>query len=231
MTETTQILYNEYTAPEYGLDGYHCPHSACGVFSKQNWFLCATLFSNNQYSGSSKREKRIQFVICERCGEISMWHDGKMVYPSTSTAPAPHKDIPSEVLTEYNEARDIYPFSPRASAALLRLVTEKLTLLLVNKSNRDPGPTLNVNIGILVEEGLPIAIQKAMDSLRVIGNDAVHPGFIDFNDSKDIAFKLFKLLNIIVENRITQVNEIEKLYEGKVPDTKKEQIEDRDSTS
>ena len=98
----------------------------------------------------------------------------------------------------------------------------------MKKAGKEPKKSLNENIGILVKDGMPSSIQKAMDSLRVIGNDAVHPGQIDFNDDKKTASNLFKLLNVVIENRITQVEEIESLYSEKVPDTKKAQIEERD---
>jgi hypothetical protein len=50
----------EHTPPEYDLDGFHCPHSNCGVYSKQTWFLSATLHSTENRgakTGSSGRHR------------------------------------------------------------------------------------------------------------------------------------------------------------------------------
>jgi hypothetical protein len=42
-----------------------------------------------------------------------------------------------------------------------------------------------------------------LDSVRVIGNDAVHPGVMELRDDKELVLKLFRILNIIVEETIT----------------------------
>jgi hypothetical protein len=76
--------------------------------------------------------------------------------------------------------------------------------------------------------GLPSAIQKSLDSVRVIGNDAVHPGKIDLRDDVKTAKALFKLVNIIAEKMITEVREIEEIYES-LPDEKRKQIKERDN--
>jgi hypothetical protein len=70
-------------------------------------------------------------------------------------------------------------------------------------------------------------VQKALDTVRVIGNDAVHPGTIDLRDDPATATALFKLVNIIVEKMISEPREIEDLYAG-LPEAKREAIEQRD---
>ena len=61
----------------------------------------------------------------------------------------------------------------------------------------------------------------------MIGNNAVHPGQIDFNDNNDIALKLFGLVNAIVNIMITQPKEIDDLY-NVLPKIARESIEKRD---
>lgn len=63
--------------------------------------------------------------------------------------------------------------------------------------------------------------------MRVIGNESVHPGEIDLRDNKDIAYKLFELINIIAQTMITQPKEIDNLYK-KLPKSKIKAIEKRD---
>lgn len=72
-------------------------------------------------------------------------------------------------------------------------------------------------------------IQRALDVIRVIGNNAIHPGQISVNDNTEIAKALFKLTNIIVDQMITQVNEINDLY-GILPSGVIESIGQRDRT-
>ena len=69
-------------------------------------------------------------------------------------------------------------------------------------------------------------MQQALDSIRVIGNNAVHPGVIDVNED-DVAGTLFSILNLIVEYLITQPKKIREIYEN-LPQTALEGIEKRD---
>lgn len=71
-------------------------------------------------------------------------------------------------------------------------------------------------------------MQRALDIIRVIGNNAVHPGQISVEDNTEIAKALFKLMNIIVDQMITQVNEINDLY-NILPSGVRDAIERRDS--
>jgi hypothetical protein len=93
----------------------------------------------------------------------------------------------------------------------------------------ESGKNINDDIASLVKKGLPVQIQKALDIVRVVGNESVHPGQIDLNDNQEIANKLFDLINIIAQVMITQPKEISALYENIIPDDKKEAIEKRDN--
>jgi hypothetical protein len=145
-----------------------------------------------------------------------------MIYPYVSNAPLPSDDLPDDLKRDYEEARNIVNFSPRGAAALLRLVLEKLCVCLGEK-----GDNLNAAIANLVKKGLPPKLQKAMDSVRVIGNQALHPGQIDISDDRETAFKLFEIINFIVEAMITQPKKIDNLFEI-VPPLQKEAIKNRD---
>src|SRR3989304_6593930 len=59
-------------------------------------------------------------------------------------------------------------------------------------------------------------IQHYLDILRVIGNNAVHPGELDLKDDTNIANALFDVLNLIVESMITQPRRVKELY-GRLP--------------
>lgn len=47
------------------------------------------------------------------------------------------------------------------------------------------------------------ALQQALDSVRVIGNEAVHPGTMDLRDDVFTVLSLFGLVNFIVQKAIT----------------------------
>lgn len=147
--------------------------------------------------------------------------DDEVVYPVLIPAPAPSKDMPDDLAKDYNEARAVFATSPRASAALLRLVIQKLCIHLGEK-----GEHLNDDIGALVQKGLSIQVQQALDSVRVIGNNAVHPAKIDFQDTTEVASKLFELVNFIVNETITRPREIAELYD-RLPEGVRSQIQAR----
>jgi hypothetical protein len=61
-----------------------------------------------------------------------------------------------------------------------------------------------------------------------VGNNAVHPGEIEINDTAEIAYNLFSMMNFIVEDRITRPKQITALYDQLPADARKA-IEDRDT--
>src|SRR5688500_789233 len=101
-------------------------------------------------------------------------------------------------------ATSILNRSRRATAARLRLCIQKLCIQL-----GEPGNNINNDIASLVKKGLSVTMQQALDSVRVIGNDAVHPGEMDLKDDRDTALKLFTLVNLIAHRMITEPREVE----------------------
>ena len=64
--------------------------------------------------------------------------------------------------------------------------------------------------------------------MRVIGNEAVHPGTLDLRDNRAVANALFKLVNFIATKLITEPNEIISIY-GSLPKDKLDAITKRDN--
>jgi hypothetical protein len=133
-----------------------------------------------------------------------------------------HPDLPEDCAADYNEARDIVARSPRGAAALLRLSIQKLMPHLGAKGNN-----INDDIKHLVERGLPVLVQQALDVCRAVGNNAVHPGELNVHDSPEIAQQLFPMINFIVEDRVTRPREVQELYD-KLPASAREAIAKRD---
>ncbi|GAH31873.1 unnamed protein product [marine sediment metagenome] len=147
-----------------------------------------------------------------------------MIYPEASNAPLPSEDLPADVKEDFREARKVVNASPRSAAALLRLALQKLMIELGEK-----GKNLDDDIGNLVKKGLPEKIQKALDVVRVIGNNAVHPGQIDLRDDAETAIVLFELLNMIAESQIAQPKRVDEIF-GRLPEEAKKHIKKRDGT-
>lgn len=223
-----------YKAPIFNDDTFNCPF--CNTFSHHFWKHYNYLGSAHEthlqevYFEKSKSsfmdgENRadISISLCVSCKKRTVWIDKRIIYPSSSTAPLPTENMPTEIIKYYCEARDVFRASPRSAAALLRLAIEKLTIILGGQKNKN----INDNIAFLVKEGLNQKVQQALDTVRVVGNNAVHPGQIDLDDNPEMALSLFQLLNIIVDRTINEPNEIEKLYES-LPKNSRDSIEKRD---
>jgi hypothetical protein len=146
---------------------------------------------------------------CYSCGGFAIWSEDKIIYPVKNAMIEAHEEMPDPIKEDFYEAASIIDKSPRGAAALLRLCIQKLMPLLGEK-----GKNLNEDIGALVKKGLEVDIQRALDILRVTGNEAVHPGVIDLKDDKATAVRHFDLLNLIVERRIATPNRIAALFKG-----------------
>jgi hypothetical protein len=163
--------------------------------------------------------------LCQICGRPALWLNAGLIYPPTRHGEEPSEDMPDDVRADYDEARSIVMLSPRGAAALLRLAIQKLCDHLGQK-----GKKLDAAIGSLVQQGqgLDPRIQRALDIVRVIGNESVHAGQIDLRDDTDTATELFRLVNLIVERMISQPKHVDAMYERVLPASKRQAIDARD---
>lgn len=145
-------------------------------------------------------------AICQHCKGLSIWLNDNMVYPLGGEVPA-HDDMPDAVKPTFSESSKILSASPRASAALARLALQQLCVELGAEKHK-----LDDQIGELVAQGLSPEIQKMLDSVRVIGNNAVHPGEIDLKDDHQTAKFLLECINRICQRLITEKREVDDLY-------------------
>lgn len=159
---------------------------------------------------------------CYTCKKIAVWVHDNLLFPKMQYAIPPNQDLPDGVKRDYEEASEILDKSPRGAAALLRLAIQKLCVHL-----GEPGKNINADIATLVKRGLDIRVQQALDVVRVVGNNAVHPGQMDIQDDKDTARTLFGLINLISEKLITEPAHVQKLFDS-LPEGARRQIEERD---
>lgn len=160
---------------------------------------------------------------CVACSRGSIWVNGELVFPLHVDVGPANQDMSEEIRALYDEAASVYVASPRGAAALLRLAVQ-LLMRQVGKKGED----LNAEIGQLVAGGLSPKIQQALDLLRVIGNNAVHPGQIVLEDNREVALRLFEILNVVADELITRPREIESMYNNVVPEGARAQISKRD---
>jgi hypothetical protein len=207
----------KYYPPTHWKKEFHCIH--CGVYAAQYW----KQFYFDGSSGSYSIHQSLDYCICSHCHKWNYWYEGRMIIPSEAPVPLAHAEMPATCIPDYNEARNIVVLSPRAACALLRLATQKLMIELGEK-----GKNINDDIGSLVVKGLPVLVQQALDFCRVVGNNAVHPGEIEINDTPEIAHNLFTMMNFIVEDRIARPKQIQALY-AQLPEGARDAIEARDA--
>ncbi len=213
-----------YTSPEFKKSAFNCP--ICNAYSNMIWGQLA----HPMFQGWTYVPHYVSY--CTHCKMFSYWHadthedpdlvSGKMILPKATIAPIPHPDMPDSVKYDYEEAREICSASSRGAAALLRLSIQKLC-----KELGEKGKNINDDISSLVKKGLPVEIQQALDIIRVVGNNAVHPGELSSDDVSEVAASLFVLANAIVEDRISKPNKLKALFD-KLPEGARKGIEDRD---
>ena len=145
--------------PSYEAKSFNCPH--CHAYAHQIWK--AIIDGNHNFV------QNLNIAYCSHCNKYSLWLNEKMIYPETTGIQPPNTDLEQEIIEDYLEASNIVNRSPRGAVALLRLAIQKLC-----KQLGEEGKNINNDIASLVKKGLPVTIQKALDIVRVIGNDAVH---------------------------------------------------------
>lgn len=230
-------MENKFIEPKFELQVFTCPH--CGVVAQMDWYT-STSVGNFFYEKASKvqshcshyesyanRIKEMQamaifykqnapdFVVCQACNVISVWLDEKMIYPKPKLTPPPNKDLSDDIKADYNEAADIVQDSPRGACALLRLALQKLMIELGDDKNLDKAIK-----NLIEKKAIDETLQKALDSVRAIGNNVVHPGQLDLKDDREIAVFLFEILNYIAEKILSDKKKIEKIY-NKLPENAK----------
>ena len=242
--------------PELNKKHFCCPF--CGVLAKQDWSNCDILNSHahNTLYGffleyregfTGVEAERIKIFVknyrgnvpnimlemvpstlslsrCQSCYKSSLWISNKIVYPRQTLVDPPNPDIDERIREIYMEAASIVSDSPKGAGALLRLALQELLIQL-----GEEGKNINHDIGQLVQKGLSPKIQQALDVVRVVGNNAVHPGIISLDDDKQLVNRMFKIINVIADEMITRPKEIDDLYNNILPDAVKDAVNKRDT--
>lgn len=215
-------MAGKFTPPGFRIEIFTCPR--CDTLATQQ---------HEQIVVSKHAGSLTAFAsLCSACGKFCIWERQRqsdsppiyvLVYPDASPAPPPNEDLPDDAKAVYAEASAILNRSPKGAAALLRLAIQLLCRHL-----GQPGKDLNRDIAALVKEGLSPLIQRAMDTVRITGNEAVHPGEIKLDDDRELALALFDFVNLIAADRITTPKRVQEMY-GRLPESKRAQVQSRDA--
>ncbi|MDB2373634.1 DUF4145 domain-containing protein [Psychrosphaera haliotis] len=193
--------------------------------------LCDVQYMN--CNGFTGRSTETYFLICRACSNGSVWkqfdrqdnykYKLRLVDPILSDAPLATVDMPDDVKADFDEARLIVHYSPRAAAALLRLSLQKLC-----KHLGEPGKHIDTDIRALAKRPeFGERLVKAADTLRITGNNAVHPGEMSEEDIDNVSAGLFGLLNLIVQAGITEPKKWDAMYEA-LPEKPRKAAEAKD---
>ena len=168
------------------------------------------------------RAYNLHLSECYNCKRFAVWIGDYLLFPANKPGVLPNPDLPENIVRDFEEARGIVNASPRGAAALLRLCIQKLCQHL-----GESGKNIDDDIASLVSKGLNPRVQQSLDIVRVIGNEAVHPGVMDLKDDRDTAMRLLELVNAITDQMLSHPKAIEEMY-AKLPEEKRKAIAKRD---
>lgn len=232
MSDLPEEQRTRQSQPAPYMPAFICPF--CRVYTTHTW---------NKWTPQGRLSSTFAILAstCLHCGQHTIWRmattetrEGdattvsadttELIYPARQrSGPEPIPEMPPAVRADYDEARDVVDRSPRAAAALLRLALQKLMASL-----GQPGRGIDDDIRSLVQNGLDVRVQEALDVVRVTGNNAVHPGEINFEDDAEAVETMFAMLNYIVDQLITQPRKRAARFES-LPEGAREAIRRRDS--
>lgn len=173
------------------------------------------------------RFQKFRGIKDSRAGAVKipdLSHGGELLHPKTKLGPEPLEQMPDDIKTIFNEAREVAQISSRSAAALLRLALQMICEQLEPKAK-----DINEALKNLVGKGLPEDLQQACDSIRDIGNSSVHSKTINANlenDAELVDF-LFYMINIIVDRIIVFPLKAKNTY-SKLPQNIRDKITKRD---
>ena len=190
-----------FIEPKFQEDHFTCPH--CGTVAGMRWDPAKNPLDLS-YRGQP--DPRVCAAFCRACDQPSIWLDGKMVYPDVLGI-EPHSDMPDKARVIFCEAQAVSGKSPRAACALLRLCLEVIVSDLGGKGN-----TLYERIESLK---LPPDLEDVFRACRIVGNQASHPGEINFGpqEGKELAVTLSNFINLIVLILIAPKRQIQRVRE------------------
>ena len=108
--------------------------------------------------------------------------------------PPPPVGLPTSLVPLYDEARAVADASPASACALLRLLT-----VAVLRDRGRTGRHIVRDVGLLVEQGAPVSLLRALDVIGLSDEQSKRPGELVLSDGHADAQNLFMFVNLLVD--------------------------------
>lgn len=166
-----------------------CGHCQTDFHASQN-STYIEFYGDPRYPSRDYQGDRLSFYattsVCSACAgahvtleygprEIGGPRTAIQMYPRGGRFPAAPPEVPLPIASDYQEANEVLPISPKASAALARRC---LQAILSAHGYRDKNLVKQVEAAIDesdASKALPISIRENIDAIRNFGNFSAHP--------------------------------------------------------
>lgn len=161
-----------------------CPH--CSTDFHDVWHTKPFFWNSNAIVKTSRGDWHYRVTACSKCKDVVIEVDclgqngpqlqkWRMVYPVGATRGPVPMEVPQNIASDYIEACNVLPISPKASAALSRRCLQNM-LHEEGYRARD----LNAEIDLLLKEpdptrAIPRRLRETIDAVRNFGNFSAHP--------------------------------------------------------
>lgn len=157
---------------------------------------------------------------CFSCKRSTVWRGKRLIFPSASTAPQAHVDMPAEARELYDEAREVLGVSPRAGAALARATLERLLRSLDPVAGK-------ADLATRIQRVVPkvsSTLAQMLTVIRHVGNRSLpvedEPDEVTVlvlsDDQTEVSSLLFEAINSLVDELITKQKVAKSIY-SKLP--------------
>lgn len=166
-----------------------CPHCRTDFFDNWSRTNISRPASTVMVSGSYKGQyvyPVTDVAVCPNCNGCTvnlilqtMSNDSEayrsQVFPRGGKFPSAPSQVPSPISADYNEANEVLPISPKASAALSRRCLQAILA-----SQGYTSSNLLKQITDVIDENdaskaIPISLRENIDAIRNFGNFSAHP--------------------------------------------------------
>ena len=137
------------------------------------------------YSGDVIQPKT-EVAVCPNCSGctinlvlLAVGYDKEayrsQVYPRGGKFPPAPAEVPDPISADYNEANEVLPLSPKASAALSRRCLQAILASQGYASNNLLKQITDVLEENVASKAVPTALRENIDAIRNFGNFSAHP--------------------------------------------------------
>jgi len=166
-----------------------CPHCLHDIFPSTNTTQANASGGPRMVDGPNKGQSiSITTTVhtCPQCRGATIdvglrsttslvYYQAIRAYPRGGPFPPPPPEVPATIASDYIEANEVLPISPKASAALSRRCLQAI-LASQGYTQKDLVKQIEAALGeINPVKALPLALRENIDAIRNFGNFSAHP--------------------------------------------------------